>query len=90
MASRLKMQHCLLSQVNVSGGSRKEQKFWLRAKTESELGRGVATFTLLGNANNSVRGEVEKSTYKTRAPSASSLKHDQNGMGNAGFVEETV
>ena len=38
----------------------------------------MATFTLLGNANNSVRGEVEKSTYKTCAPSASSLNHDQN------------
>ena len=48
----------------------------LIAIAESKLGMGVATYTHLGNANNLLCHEAEKSVYKTCVSRMSSPRQD--------------
>ena len=59
----------------------------LIAVAESELGVSVATHTHLGNANNLLCHEAEKSAYKTCVSRTSSPRQDSESMTKARMQE---
>ena len=66
----------------------------LIAIAESELGMGVAAYTHLGNANNLLCREAEKSVYKTCVSRASSpearLSMDKSKDAGKSFINRKV